>query len=79
MPYWQTELLKITMVGREIWGFAPYLTWPSTVTSMTSMAMSARKQSVHSVDVVNRLRIPLNYHTTILIEASIPFMTDRRV
>lgn len=29
------------MAGQEIWGFAPYPTWPSTVTSMALMAMSA--------------------------------------
>ena len=33
------QTLKDTMAGQEIWGFAPYPTWPSTVTSMALMAI----------------------------------------
>jgi len=83
MPYWQAKLLKMTMAGREIRGFAPYPTWPSAVISMALMAMSAmsgkERQLVRSVDAVNYLRIPLNYHTAIPIEASILFMAGRQV
>ena len=50
MPYWQTKLLKITMAGQEIWGFAPYPTWPSAVTSIALMAMSGKKaRGKHSI------------------------------
>ena len=47
------------------------------------MAMSAmsgnERQLVRSIDAVNYLRIPLNYHTAIPIEASILFMAGRQV
>ena len=47
------------------------------------MAMSAmsgkERQLVRSVGAVNHLRIPLNYHTAIPIEASILSMAGRRV
>ena len=47
------------------------------------MAMSAmsgkERQLVRSADAVNYLRIPLNYHTAIPIEASILFMAGRQV
>lgn len=33
------QTLKDTMAGQEIWGFAPYPTWTSTVTSMALMAI----------------------------------------
>ena len=38
----------MTMAGREIWGFAPYPTWPSAVTSMALMAMK-RKKAISSL------------------------------
>ena len=38
------------MAGREIWGFAPYPTWPSAVTSIALMAMSGKKaRGKHSI------------------------------
>ena len=80
MPYWQIKLLKITMAGQEIWGFAPYPTWPSTVTSMALMAMK-RKKAISSLRRRGKpfKNTAINYHTAIPIEASILFMAGRQV
>ena len=73
----------MTMAGREIWGFAPYPAWPSAVTSMALMAMSAMsgKKAISSLRRRGKpfKNTAINYHTAIPIEASILFMAGRQV